>query len=65
MHANSIISYSELRVETLNPPFMTMARPVITKAPSQILFNQAITLNIDIPKGLNTANMQGNVTFFI
>ncbi|KAF5317811.1 hypothetical protein D9619_012583 [Psilocybe cf. subviscida] len=50
--------HSELRVETLNPPFMTMARPVITKAPSQIHFNDAITLNMDIPKGINTANIQ-------
>jgi len=50
--------HSELRVETLNPPFMTMARPVITKAPAQIHFNDVITLNMNIPKGLNTANLQ-------
>ncbi|KAF5317650.1 hypothetical protein D9619_012554 [Psilocybe cf. subviscida] len=50
--------HSELRIETLNPPFMTMARPVITQAPSQILFNEVITLSMDIPEGMNTTNIQ-------
>jgi len=64
IHLMNLNFYSELRIEALNPPFMTMERPIITKAPSQILFNQVINLSMDIPQSLKTDNIQGD-SFFI
>ncbi|KAJ7065014.1 glyoxal oxidase N-terminus-domain-containing protein [Mycena amicta] len=49
---------SELRVETLNPPFISMARPVLSNVPSKIAFNQRFTINIDLPAGVSTSNLK-------
>ncbi|KAK7044681.1 glyoxal oxidase N-terminus-domain-containing protein [Favolaschia claudopus] len=42
---------SELRVQTLDPPFMNSARPAITNAPSKVAFNQRFTVGVDLPAG--------------
>ncbi|KAF7344630.1 hypothetical protein MSAN_01945300 [Mycena sanguinolenta] len=49
---------SELRVQTLDPPFMQMARPTLTNVPSKIAFNEKFTIDIDIPAGLSTSSIQ-------
>ncbi|KAF7316242.1 hypothetical protein MIND_00142800 [Mycena indigotica] len=49
---------SELRVETLDPPFMSMARPVLSNVPSKIAFNQRFNINIDIPAGVSTSSIK-------
>ncbi|KAJ7634843.1 glyoxal oxidase N-terminus-domain-containing protein [Roridomyces roridus] len=49
---------SELRVETLDPPFMELPRPVLSNVPSKISFNQKFTIGIDIPAGVSTSSIQ-------
>lgn len=52
---------SEFRVQYLNPDFITnnSPRPVIQKAPTQILFNQNATLTVNIPATLANGEIQG------
>nr|VWO96342.1 Nitrogen assimilation transcription factor nit-4 [Ganoderma boninense] len=40
---------SELRVETLDPPFMQLNRPTILSMPKNIKFNSKVTVPIDVP----------------
>ncbi|KAJ7065013.1 glyoxal oxidase N-terminus-domain-containing protein [Mycena amicta] len=49
---------SEFRVETLNPPFMTLARPILSNVPSKIAFNQRFTIDIDIPAGVSPSSLK-------
>ncbi|KAJ7927584.1 glyoxal oxidase N-terminus-domain-containing protein [Mycena leptocephala] len=49
---------SELRVQTLDPPFMSMARPTLSNVPSKIGFNQRFTVGIDIPAGVSTSSIK-------
>jgi hypothetical protein len=49
---------SEFRVQTLDPPFMSMARPTLTDVPSQINFNSRFTIGIDIPAGVSTSSIK-------
>ncbi|KAG6827129.1 hypothetical protein H0H92_013131 [Tricholoma furcatifolium] len=49
---------SEFRVEYLNPPYMSLARPALRNVPSTIAFNQAFTVDVDIPAGLDVTNVQ-------
>ncbi|KAF7325763.1 hypothetical protein MKEN_00426800 [Mycena kentingensis (nom. inval.)] len=49
---------SEFRVETLDPPYMALERPVLSNAPSKIAFNQEFTINIDIPASLETSSIK-------
>jgi len=49
---------SEFRVETLDPPFMSMARPTLSNVPSKIAFNQRFTIGIDIPAGVSTSSIK-------
>ncbi|KAJ6588898.1 glyoxal oxidase precursor [Mycena capillaripes] len=49
---------SEFRVETLEPPFMSMARPTLSSVPSKILFNQKFTVGINIPAGVSTSSIK-------
>ncbi|KAJ7033688.1 glyoxal oxidase N-terminus-domain-containing protein [Mycena alexandri] len=44
---------SEFRVQTLDPPFMSMARPTLSNVPKQIAFNSKFTIGIDIPAGIS------------
>ncbi|KAF5352218.1 hypothetical protein D9758_009233 [Tetrapyrgos nigripes] len=46
---------SEFRVEYLNPPYMTVPRPSFSNLPEKVGFNQKITLDVEIPEGLNTS----------
>ncbi|KAJ6470095.1 glyoxal oxidase N-terminus-domain-containing protein [Mycena vitilis] len=50
---------SELRVETLNPPFFSLPRPKLSNAPSQIHFNQKFTVGVDFPAGASTSSIKG------
>jgi hypothetical protein len=50
---------SEYRIEYLNPPYMTVPRPVLSNVPKQVDFNAQITFDIDIPSGLNNSDIQG------
>ncbi|KAF7325747.1 hypothetical protein MKEN_00425200 [Mycena kentingensis (nom. inval.)] len=49
---------AELRVETLDPPFFSAPRPVLSNVPAKIGFNQHITVGIDIPAHLPALNMK-------
>ncbi|KAJ6487983.1 glyoxal oxidase N-terminus-domain-containing protein [Mycena sanguinolenta] len=49
---------SEFRVQTLDPPFMQMARPTLTNVPSKIAFNSKFTIDINIPAGLSTSSIK-------
>ena len=50
---------SELRVETLDPPFMQMARPSIHTLPEKLSFGQTVTVPITIPNNLKASKVQG------
>ncbi|KAF7316243.1 hypothetical protein MIND_00142900 [Mycena indigotica] len=49
---------SEFRVETLDPPFMSMARPVLSNVPSKILFNQRFTIDVNMPAGVSPVGLK-------
>ena len=49
---------SELRAEYLNPPYMSMDRPVLRSVPKTIRFNQPFTVWVDIPRGLGSGTMR-------
>ena len=52
---------SELRMETLDPPFMFMERPKILTMPEKIAFNKRVTVPVSIPNALRRpgAKVQG------
>ncbi|EIN08242.1 glyoxal oxidase precursor [Punctularia strigosozonata HHB-11173 SS5] len=49
---------SELRVETLDPPFMFVERPTIESIPSKLAFGKKFTVPITIPSNLKASNIQ-------
>ncbi|GLB37988.1 putative protein with domain of unknown function (DUF1929) [Lyophyllum shimeji] len=49
---------SEFRVQYLNPPFMSVARPVLRNVPKTLPFNHAFTVSVDLPAGLKATNVQ-------
>ena len=55
---------SELRVETLDPPFMFVDRPKILSAPEKIPFNSSVTVPISLPLELSLpgSRVQGKLT---
>jgi hypothetical protein len=62
---NFILSYmpcSEYRVEYLNPPYMSVARPKIIGAPAKILYNTQFAVNVTIPANLEATNIKGTLT---
>ncbi len=44
---------TEFRVEFLNPPYMSLPRPVMIRPPTQIRFGSAFSVSIRIPPSLN------------
>ncbi|KAJ3572769.1 hypothetical protein NP233_g2878 [Leucocoprinus birnbaumii] len=50
--------HSEFRVEYLNPPYMTMERPMLSNAPDKIAFNSKFHVDISIPAGLRGGEMK-------
>ncbi|KAI0340024.1 glyoxal oxidase precursor [Trametopsis cervina] len=49
---------SEYRVETLDPPYMSMERPTVGKLPAKIPFGSSVTVPITIPKNLKGQTIQ-------
>ncbi|KAJ6595819.1 glyoxal oxidase N-terminus-domain-containing protein [Mycena vulgaris] len=49
---------SEFRVETLDPPFMQMARPTLSSVPAKISFNHKFTVKVSIPPGVSTSSIK-------
>ncbi|KAF8530540.1 glyoxal oxidase N-terminus-domain-containing protein [Hysterangium stoloniferum] len=49
---------SELRIEFLNPPFMTVDRPKLLNVPAKIGFNQLLTVDVSVPSNLRAATIQ-------
>ncbi|CAL1711882.1 unnamed protein product [Somion occarium] len=49
---------SEFRVESLDPPFMSVPRPRILTAPSKIGFGKRFTVPVSIPSNLKASNIQ-------
>ncbi|KIJ53696.1 copper radical oxidase [Sphaerobolus stellatus SS14] len=55
---NTTVFHSELRIQYLNPPFFSVARPQMSNAPAKLAFNSKFTVNVNIPSNLNTQNIQ-------
>lgn len=49
---------SELRVETLDPPFMFVERPSLGALPKTVPFGSKVTVPITIPNSLSASNIQ-------
>ncbi|KAF9540289.1 copper radical oxidase [Agrocybe pediades] len=49
---------TEFRVEYLNPPYMSMERPVMSNVPSKIGFNQRFEIDITIPMNLKGSSIK-------
>jgi hypothetical protein len=49
---------TEFRVETLDPPFMKVERPVLGALPAHIPFGQTMTAKVTIPRGLSVDNVK-------
>ncbi|KAF5364821.1 hypothetical protein D9758_009313 [Tetrapyrgos nigripes] len=49
---------SEYRVEYLNPPFMSVPRPVLKNVPKQVAFNKKFTIDVMIPIHLDASSIQ-------
>ena len=54
--AKGIKFASELRVQTLDPPFMFVDRPKILSAPAKVPFNSRVTVPISVPAALRSRN---------
>ncbi|KIK59299.1 hypothetical protein GYMLUDRAFT_169871 [Collybiopsis luxurians FD-317 M1] len=54
----SVIFNTDFRVQFLNPPYMSVERPTISEIPEKLAFNDKVTFNIDIPKGLDTGDIK-------
>ncbi|KAF8531384.1 glyoxal oxidase N-terminus-domain-containing protein, partial [Gautieria morchelliformis] len=50
---------TEYRVEWLNPPYMAAARPTYTGLGAVTGFGTNFTLQVKVPKGLDTSNVKG------
>jgi len=49
---------TEFRVEYLNPPFMSVERPILSNVPSKIGFNKLFNINVSIPRNLKASSIQ-------
>ncbi|TFK33493.1 glyoxal oxidase precursor, partial [Crucibulum laeve] len=49
---------TEFRVEYLNPPFMTVARPKLLKVPQKVGFNERLTIDVAIPQNLKATSVK-------
>ncbi|KAF9448502.1 copper radical oxidase [Macrolepiota fuliginosa MF-IS2] len=49
---------TEFRVEYLNPPYVTLARPTLRSVPAQIQFNSRFDIGIDIPDNLRVSSIK-------
>ncbi|KAF9441736.1 copper radical oxidase [Macrolepiota fuliginosa MF-IS2] len=49
---------SQFRVEDLNPPYMTLARPTLRSVPAQIQFNSRFDIGIHIPDNLRVSSVK-------
>ncbi|PIL37702.1 hypothetical protein GSI_01396 [Ganoderma sinense ZZ0214-1] len=53
---------SELRVQTLDPPFMFVDRPKILSAPAKVPFNSRVTVPISVPAALRSRNAKVQIS---
>ncbi|KAF7300981.1 hypothetical protein MIND_00661200 [Mycena indigotica] len=52
LNVNTTVKYAtEFRVEHLNPPYMSLERPVLSHVPSKVAFNTQFSVQINLPKG--------------
>ncbi|THU97460.1 glyoxal oxidase precursor [Dendrothele bispora CBS 962.96] len=49
---------SEYRAEYLNPPYMTVPRPLLANVPEKIGFNERFSVDIHIPDNLNSSSLK-------
>ncbi|KAF5381240.1 hypothetical protein D9757_007856 [Collybiopsis confluens] len=54
----SEIFNTDFRVQFLNPPYMSVQRPTLKGIPEKVAFNDKVTFEIDIPKGLDTGDIK-------
>ncbi|KAF8500736.1 glyoxal oxidase precursor [Gautieria morchelliformis] len=55
---NNTLFHTEFRVQFLNPPFMSVARPALLSMPTQIAFNGVFTVSVSIPPNLSASSIQ-------
>ncbi|KDR73335.1 hypothetical protein GALMADRAFT_142447 [Galerina marginata CBS 339.88] len=55
---NTTTFHTEFRVEFLNPPFMSGARPQLIKVPPKMAFNDQFQIEVSIPKNLKASSVQ-------
>ncbi|KAF8528732.1 glyoxal oxidase precursor [Gautieria morchelliformis] len=55
---NDTVFHSEFRVEYLNPPFMTAARPALLYMPTQLAFNGVYKVAVSIPPNLSASSVK-------
>ncbi|KAF8157800.1 glyoxal oxidase precursor [Crassisporium funariophilum] len=58
MVVNGTEFHTEFRVEYLNPPFMSMQRPKLSKVPAKIGFNQIFKVSVSIPNNLKATSIK-------
>ncbi|CAK5274645.1 unnamed protein product [Mycena citricolor] len=49
---------SEFRIETLDPPYMMMDRPILSSVPSKIQYNHHFKIHLSIPAGVSTSSIK-------
>ncbi|KAF9467903.1 copper radical oxidase [Collybia nuda] len=55
---NTTKFHSEFRAEYLNPPYMSVQRPVLHDVPANIPFNHPFTVAIDVPAKIRANNVK-------
>jgi hypothetical protein len=58
MVVNTTTFPTTFQVEYLNPPFMSVARPIMSNVPKQIQFNQKFTINVNVPTNLKAQTIK-------
>ncbi|KAH9939364.1 glyoxal oxidase precursor [Epithele typhae] len=60
---NATVKFSsELRVQTLDPPFMFVARPKILNMPAKLAFGKTFTVPVSVPSTLAARNLKMQVS---
>ncbi|KAF9467904.1 copper radical oxidase [Collybia nuda] len=55
---NTTKFHSEFRAEYLNPPYMSVERPILRDVPAIIPFNHAFSVTVEIPAGIRASSMK-------
>ncbi|KAK7026578.1 hypothetical protein R3P38DRAFT_3191743 [Favolaschia claudopus] len=57
VNVNETVKFpTEFRVQYLNPPYMSMARPTLSGVPAKIAFDSRFTVQVTIPQSVNRSS---------